>query len=299
MFIGIDLGGTKIEGAVLDEQRRVRFRERLPTNRDAGYSAIVARVAEMFRACCEVAGRIPPFVGIGTPGAVSVSDGRMKNCNTTCLNDQPLLEDLQRALGTTVLLENDANLFAWAEALCGAGRGYEFVFGVILGTGVGGGIVWRGQIWSGAQRLAGEWGHHRIALHGPECYCGQRGCVETLLSGPAVEAEALKERGVRAPLPDVVRAARSGEAAARRVLARFFENFGRALANVINILDPSCIVLGGGVSNIEELYTLGREAVARHVFGRDFATPILRHELGDSAGVIGAALLAAERERGG
>lgn len=297
MFIGIDLGGTKIEGVVLDDAYQVRFRERLPTRREEGYDHVVGRVAEMFAACCRAAGARPPVVGIGTPGAMRLVDGTMKNCNTTCLNGRPLQRDLEQALGCTVLLENDANLFAWAEALLGAARGYEVVFGVILGTGVGGGIVRRGEIWSGAHRLAGEWGHHRIVDDGPLCYCGNFGCVETLLSGPAVEAEAEKERGFRAPLAEVVRAARQGDVAAQRVMNRFLERFGRALANVINILDPSCVVLGGGVSNIDELYTLGREAVSRYVFGGEFCAPIVRHHLGDSAGVIGAALLAANYER--
>lgn len=296
MFIGIDLGGTKIEGAVLDAGYEVRFRERVPTRREEGYAQILARVQDIFARCCAVAGRTPPVVGIGTPGAVSVLTGRMKNCNTTCLNGKPLSADLAAALGTRVVLENDANLFAWAESRLGAARGYELVFGVILGTGVGGGIVWRGQIWSGAQRLAGEWGHHRVASDGPLCYCGQRGCVETFLAGPAVECAAERVRGVRASLAEVVRAARKGEAEARLVVEEFLDRFGRALANVIDILDPDCVVLGGGVSNIDELYTEGRAAVARYVFGGEFRTPLLRHQLGDSAGVIGAALLAAERE---
>ncbi|GBD24967.1 Fructokinase [bacterium HR30] len=296
MFIGIDLGGTKIEGVVLDDAYRVCFRERRPTRRHEGYDRIVEGVAEMFAVCCQAAGGRPPVVGIGTPGSVSLSDGTMKNCNTTCLNGRPLQRDLEQALGTKVVLENDANLFAWAEARLGAATGYEVVFGVILGTGVGGGIVWQGKIWPGAHRLAGEWGHHRIVEQGPPCYCGDYGCVETLIAGPAVEAYAEKERGFYAPLAEVVRAARQGEAGARRVIDHFLECFGRALANVINIVDPSCVVLGGGVSNIDELYTHGRDAVARHVFGGEFSAPILRHQLGDSAGVIGAALLAAESE---
>jgi fructokinase len=293
MFIGIDLGGTKIEGVVLDAQFEVRFRKRIPTQRDEGYERIVERVASMFALCCEAAGKRPDVVGIGTPGAVSLRDGAMKNCNTTCLNGRPLLRDLETALKTKVILDNDANLFTWAEALHGAARGYELVFGVILGTGVGGGIVYRGEIVRGAHRLAGEWGHPRIVNGGPRCYCGASGCVEMLISGPGVEAYAARERGFRAPLPEVVRAARAGEAAAARVLGRFLDRFGRALANVVNIVDPDCIVLGGGVSNVDELYTIGREAVVAYVFGGEFRAPILRHALGDSAGVIGAALLAA------
>lgn len=296
MFVGIDVGGTKIEGVVIDRQGEVRFRQRVPTLREEGYEAILARVAGLFERCCAAAGRRPPVVGVGTPGAVSLADGTMKNCNTTCLNGRPLPRDLAEALGTEVVVENDANLFAWAEARFGAGRGYELVFGVILGTGVGGGFVWRGEIVRGVQRLAGEWGHHRIATAGPRCYCGQQGCVETFLCGPAVEARAQQVRGVRASLAEVVSCARRGEPEARRVLEEFLDCFGRALANVVNIIDPSCIVLGGGVSNVDELYTAGRDAVARYVFGGEFRTPILRHQLGDSAGVIGAAMLAAAFE---
>lgn len=291
-WIGIDLGGTKVEGAVVREDGTVLFRHRLPTQRELGYDHVLRRVHEVYTRCAAEAG-VPPVVGIGTPGSESIRTGLMKNCNTTCLNGRPLRADLERQLGLPVVLENDANLFAWAEAMWGAACGYEWVFGVILGTGVGGGLVWRGRIWPGAQRIAGEWGHHRIAAEGEECYCGQRGCVETFLCGPALERRAAARRGVAAAVPEVVAAARRGEPAACAVLEEYLDCFGRALANVVNIVDPSCIVLGGGLSNIDELYTRGREAVARYVFNDGFDTPLVRHALGDSAGVIGAAMLAA------
>ncbi|HWP66148.1 MAG TPA: ROK family protein, partial [Candidatus Limnocylindria bacterium] len=185
--IGIDLGGTKIEGAVLDATGRTIARERVPTERERGYEAIVSRTAALVA-------RLRPHapgaasVGIGTPGSLSVRDGRLKNSNTTCLNGRPLRDDLERAIGLPVRMENDANCFAVAEAVYGAGRGHRVVFGVILGTGVGGGIVIDGVPWAGAQHIAGEWGHHRIDPAGPPCYCGQRGCVETYLSGPALAA---------------------------------------------------------------------------------------------------------------
>lgn len=291
-WIGIDLGGTKVEGAVVRENGEPVFRCRQPTERELGYEHVLHRVREVYLRCVAEAGR-PDVVGVGTPGSESVRSGLMKNCNTTCLNGRPLRRDLERQLGVPVVLENDANLFAWAEARWGAARGYEWVFGVILGTGVGGGLVGQGEIWSGRQHIAGEWGHHRIAVEGELCYCGQRGCVETFLSGPALERRAAARRGVAASAAEVVAAARSGESAARTVFDEYLDTFGRALGNVVNIVDPSCIVLGGGLSKIDELYTDGREALVRYVFNDGFDTPLLRHALGDSAGVIGAALLAA------
>jgi fructokinase len=215
----------------------------------------------------------------------------MKNSNTLCLNGQPLREDLERRLGIEVRLENDANCFALAEALAGAGRGARLVFGVIMGTGVGGGIVWNGQVWTGPQHLGGEWGHHRIDPGGPPCYCGQRGCVEAFIAGPAVERDYAAATGVQLGVPDIVARARTGEPASTEVFNRFLDRFGRSLANLVNILDPDVIVLGGGLSNIDELYTRGREAVRQYVFNDELRTPIVRNALGDSAGVIGAALL--------
>jgi fructokinase len=218
-------------------------------------------------------------------------DGTMKNCNTTCLNGRPLPQDLTERLGMTVYVENDANCFALAEAVAGAGRGAGLVFGVILGTGVGGGIVHRGELLSGPQHLAGEWGHHSIDPLGPACYCGQRGCVERFLAGPAVEAQYRERTGKAADMPAIVAAYRAGEPAATAVVQQFLDRFGRAVANLIDILDPDVIVLGGGLSNIDEVYTLGRDAVAGYVFNNELRTPLRRNLLGDSAGVIGAAML--------
>jgi fructokinase len=292
-WIGIDLGGTKVEGVVVGKGGEVFFRHRLPTERERGYEHVLQRVREIYERCVEVAG-VPPLVGIGTPGSESSRSGTMKNCNTTCLNGQPLRRDLEQMLRVPVVLENDANLFTWTEARFGAGQGARLVFGVILGTGVGGGIVWDGQIWRGAQHVAGEWGHHRLRDAGPVCYCGQRGCVETFLCGPAFERRAAELRGRIAPAAAVVAAARAGEEAAQRALQEYLDTFGRAFANVVNILDPDCIVLGGGLSNIDELYTGGREALCRYVFNDACSTRLVRHALGDSAGGIGAALLAAQ-----
>lgn len=288
--IGIDLGGTKIEGVVLDADHHPVFRQRIATESARGYEHILQRVIRVAEVCRRA---VPACkaIGIGTPGAVSSRDGTMKNCNTTCLNGRRLHEDLVERLGLAVCIENDANCFALAEAVAGAGRDAALVFGVILGTGVGGGIVHRGELLRGPQHLAGEWGHHSIDPAGPSCYCGQRGCVERLIAGRAVEEEYRAQTGRLTDMPRIVADYRAGEPAATEVFRRFLDRFGRAVANLIDILDPDVIVLGGGLSNIDELYTLGRDAVAGYVFNDELRTPIRRNRLGDSAGVIGAALL--------
>ena len=288
--LGVDLGGTKIEGVVLGEAQTPLVRERVPTESARGYEHILGRIGQVVERLrehapgCEV-------IGIGTPGAISARTGRIKNSNTACLNGRPLREDLQALLGLEVRIENDANLFALAEAVAGAGQGADVVFGVIMGTGVGGGIVVRGELLRGPQHLAGEWGHHSIDQAGPPCYCGQRGCVECYLSGPAVEEQYRQRSGMVLAMPGIAGAFRRGEADAVAVFGGFLDRFGRALANVIDILDPEVVVLGGGLSNLEELYTLGRDAVRRYVFNDELRTEMRRNVLGDSAGVIGAALL--------
>jgi fructokinase len=288
--IGLDVGGTKIEGVVLDADNRIVLRERVATEGAKGYAHILDRVAQIAEACRREAPECAA-IGIGTPGAISTRDGTMKNSNTACLNGRRLHEDLVGRLGVPVVLENDANCFALAEAVAGAGRDATLVFGVIMGTGVGGGIVYRGELWRGPQHLAGEWGHHVIDPAGPSCYCGQRGCVETFIAGPAVEKDYLRVNGTALSMAAIVAAYRRADAAALPVFQRFIDRFGRALANLIDILDPEAIVLGGGLSNIDELYTSGRDATARYVFNDELRTPIRRNQLGDSAGVIGAALL--------
>jgi fructokinase len=288
--VGIDLGGTKIEGVVLDDDGGVLVRERTATEAELGYEHIVARVGELATKLLRTAAECP-WVGVGTPGAVSSRSGRMKNCNTICLNGRDLPADLARQIGRPVRVENDANCFALAEAKRGAAAGADVVFGVILGTGVGGGIVCGGRLLAGLQHIAGEWGHHCIDPDGRECYCGRRGCAERYLSGPALEAEYEAAAGGAATASEIVARAADGDAAAGAVLARYFDRFGRALANVVSILDPDVVVLGGGLSNIDRLYRDGRDAVARYVFNDELRTPIVRHALGDSAGVIGAAML--------
>ena len=305
LTLGIDLGGTKIEAVVvrLGTEPEVLARVRVPTNRSEGYDAIVERTRQLAVDTAREAGlRDLPAVGVGMPGSVSLRSGQalVKNSNTTCLNGRPFRDDLARALDTRVSFANDANCFALAEATWGAGRGAKVAFGVILGTGVGGGIVLRDaagtlRTWEGAQGIAGEWGHVVLdPTHGSPCYCGRRGCIETYLSGPAFEAAYVARGGTPRSLAEIARCAREGEALARTLLEERVDVFGRALATVIDILDPDVVVLGGGASNLDMFTELGPAAVARWVFNDELTTRIVRHELGDSAGVYGAALLAAD-----
>jgi fructokinase len=291
--LGVDLGGTKTEAVVLrvrpDASPEVLARHRVPTERDEGYAHVIDTVADTIETVRRDAGvreAIP--VGIGMPGSLT-SAGLVKNSNTTCLNGRPFHDDLRARVGVPIEFDNDANCFALAEASLGAARGLDVVFGVIMGTGVGGGVVVRGRAWSGPQGIAGEWGHIPLEPRdGPACYCGRRGCVETYLSGPAIERRYASRTGESMALPDI---AASDSVEARATIDEALETFGRALAIVIDVLDPSAIVLGGGVSNIPAFYDRGREAVARWTFTDELTTPILKNALGDSAGVFGAAML--------
>ena len=289
--IGIDLGGTKIEGVVLDAQGKDLFRKRVETQQEKGYGHILNRIKGLHD---ELAAHIqyqPHTFGIGAPGVVSPRTGLMKNSNTLCLIGRPLKIDLERMLGREIEIQNDANCFAMAEALHGAGRGRKLVFGVIMGTGCGGGIVHKGEVITGPQAIAGEWGHMSIAPDGPLCYCGQRGCVETYISGGGLEARYAEQFGVKRSFKEIAQGYHAGDAKAAAFMKIFFRNFGRSLANLIDVLDPDVVVLGGGVSNFDALYTEGVAEIARYVFSDSLETPIVKHQLGDSAGVIGAALI--------
>lgn len=282
--IGIDLGGTKIEGICLDESLNVIQRKRIPTNQQNGYTSIISSIVSLIT---EISKNIDDFsIGICTPGAISKKTGLIQNSNTKCLIGMPLKEDLEKTLHHKVAMENDANCFAMAEAKMGAGVGFSVVFGVIMGTGVGGGIIIDGKIHHGRTNIAGEWGHHTLHQNGNSCYCGRRGCVETYISGPALEKRWTELTGKMQSLPDIVNNSQSTQ-----WKKEFLSNFGISLANVIDILDPDVIVLGGGLSNIDFLYTLGKNEVYDNVFSDQFDTPILKNMLGDSAGVFGAALL--------
>jgi fructokinase len=289
--IGIDLGGTKIEGVVLDPSGKEVIRKRIPTEREQGYQHILNRLKSIHdELMAAVPGR-PTTFGIGTPGALSPRTGLLKNSNTVCMNGQPVKADLEKLLGRKIEIQNDANCFAMAEALMGAGRGKKLVFGVIMGTGCGGGIVYKGEVFTGTQAIAGEWGHMSIDPQGPVCYCGQRGCTETFISGGGLENRYAEKHGMRRSLKDVERDYLAGEPKAAEFMREFFNHFGRALANLIDILDPDIVVLGGGVSNFPALYTEGVAAVRKYVFTDELETPIVKHQLGDSAGVLGAALV--------
>lgn len=291
MRIGIDLGGTKIEGVVLDNDGNERLRKRVSTRQSEGYHAILSDIAQLVRQLESGVGE-QCSVGIGTPGAISAVTGAMKNSNTTCMNGQPLLEDLQTLLNCPLRIANDANCFALSEALDGAGKGHDVVFGVIMGTGVGGGVVFKGQLHQGHQHIGGEWGHNILEQGGPDCYCGHKGCVETLISGPGFAADFHRHGGDQSLIAnDIVRLAAEGNEQAEAAMQRFFDRFGRAMAMVVNILDPDVIVLGGGLSNVERLYSEGRAQVARYAFNDEFITPILKNVHGDNSGVRGAAQL--------
>ena len=291
MRIGIDLGGTKTEGIVLDPGDAEIVRRRYPTPIDGGYPAILNAIVSLVDELEEHAGA-SCRVGIGTPGALSRKTGRLKNSNTTCLIDQPLQADLSALLKREIRMENDANCFALSEALDGAGRGQAVVFGMILGTGVGGGIVVNQQLLTGLQHITGEWGHNPLYPNGPRCYCGRRGCIETFLSGPALAAEYARRGGDPTTTAETIAAlAEDNDPLAQDVLSGFFNYFGQALATIINILDPHVVVIGGGLSCIDALYSRGREAAAQYVFNDEFATPIVSNINGDSAGVRGAAQL--------
>ena len=304
MRVGVDLGGSKLEVAVVDLDADagrcdILLRERQPTHQEEGYDAIVARVASSLRAACEErnldVARVP--IGVGMPGGVERRGGHVKNSNTPCLNGRPFRADLERALGRRLAFENDANCFALAEATFGAARAHRegLVFGVIMSTGVGGGLVFGGRVWGGPQGIAGEWGHHGVFAGRSDaraCYCGERGCLEAYASGPAVERHFVELGGAPQSATEIAALGASGDAVARAAIASLIEAFGRGLANVIDICDPSAIVLGGGLSKLDLLYGEGREETARRVFNDELTTPILRPTLGDSAGVIGAALVA-------
>jgi fructokinase len=288
--IGIDLGGTKTEGVILDPSGAETLRVRVPTD-PSSYEAVLGGIDGLYRRMTAAVDGAPHTLGVGTPGAVSRRTGLLKNSNTTCLNGRPVAGDLRARLGRDLAIENDANCFALAEALAGAGMKYRVVFGVILGTGCGGGIVVDGKVHGGRQSIAGEWGHTVIDPSGPRCYCGARGCVETFISGSGLEDRYAERAGTRRPVDEIVSAWRTGEPAAATAMDDFFARFGQAVANLIAVLDPDVIVLGGGLSNIDELYTRGVEEVRQRVFSDSLETPIVKHRLGDSAGVIGAALV--------
>lgn len=293
--IGVDLGGTKIEAIALAADGRELLRRRIPTPQ-GDYRATVAAVAALVEGLEQELGS-RGSVGVGIPGAESLADGLVKNANSTCLIGKPLKADLQARLQREIRLMNDANCFALSEAADGAGAGAEVVFGIILGTGVGGGIVVRGEALAGRNAIAGEWGHNPLPLPGPDdqplpaCYCGRAGCIETYLSGPALAADHAHRTGHSLAPAEIEHRAQAGDAACEATLARYEERLARSLAGVINVLDPDVIVVGGGLSNLRRLYLNVPRLWGRYVFSDQVTTRLLPPAHGDSSGVRGAAWL--------
>ena len=295
MRIGVDLGGTKIEGLALSAEGAVAARRRVPTPRD-DYTATLEAVARLVLDLEREAGG-PGTVGVGMPGAISPATGRVKNANSVWLNDRALAEDLQRLLPRPLRFANDANCFALSEASDGAAAGARAVFGVIVGTGVGGGLVIDGKVWTGPNAIAGEWGHNPLPWPeagewpGPPCYCGRTGCIETFLSGPGLARDHRQAGGADSEALAVAASAERGDAAARAALDRYEDRMARALAGVINVVDPDAIVLGGGMSNVGRLYANVPRRWGRHVFSDRVDTRLLPPAHGDASGARGAAWL--------
>lgn len=296
---GIDLGGTKIEGVVLKaaENPEVLFRERVPTEADKGYAHILAQIVKLVDKMINKMGYKPGHIGFATPGTLDPQLETMKNCNTTVMNGMPMKDDLERFLNVQVSLANDANCFALAEARLGVVKEKfphaRVVFGVIMGTGVGGGVVINNHVLNGLHGIAGEWGHNFLDESGGPCYCGKSGCVEKVLSGPALEEFYYYQKGDNKNLKEIATLAASGkDDAAVKTMSRLTYFFGKAISTVVNILDPDVIVVGGGVGNVEAIYSEGMKSLEQHIFNNKLETPVLKPLLGDSAGVFGAAFLA-------
>jgi len=284
--IGIDLGGTKTESILLDENLIVLERKRIPTPQN-DYQEIVKTISSLV---LDISKNISDFsVGVCTPGTISKQTGLIKNSNTQCLIGRSFKEDLEKNLGKKISMENDANCFAMAESTMGVAKKFNLIFGVIMGTGVGGGIVIDGKLHRGRTNIGGEWGHHTLHRNGNLCYCGKTGCAETYISGPSLEKRWTVLTGNSLSLPEIL--SNLDSEIGQKWKDEFLENFGYGLANVIDILDPDAIVLGGGLSNIDFLYTEGKQSVYSKVFSDLADTPIIKNKLGDSAGVFGAALL--------
>ncbi|MBX2966494.1 MAG: ROK family protein [Cyclobacteriaceae bacterium] len=298
---GIDLGGTKIEGVVMESAYGTDclFRDRVATEANRGYEHILNQVATLVDSMEAKAGYRAEKIGIGTPGTMDKHTGLFKNCNSTQLNSKPLQVDLEKKLGMKVITANDANCFALAETRLGIVKKKfaeaRVVFGVIMGTGCGGGIVIDNNVISGLHGVAGEWGHNFLDESGGVCYCGKKGCVENIISGPALERFYTEQTGQTLALKEIHARYREGrDPSAIKTVNRLHEMFGRALSVVVNILDPDVIVIGGGVGNISTLYDMGIERLKSYVFNDRFDTPVVMPLLGDSAGVFGAALLVEE-----
>lgn len=300
MLWGIDLGGTKIEGVILPSLNDITpvLRKRIDTEAYNGYEHVLNQIAELVKQMIDESGVTPSAIGIGTPGVVDPITMNMKNCNSVILNGQPLRADLEDLLGIDVVIANDANCFALAETHWGVVKqkcaDARVVFGIIMGTGVGGGIVIDGKVWNGKHGIAGEWGHNFLDDSGGPCYCGKNGCVETVLSGPGLQRFYTSLTGESITLKEIMkRHAAGNDDAAHKTLERLAHYFGKAVSVVTNLLDPDVIVVGGGVGNIDTIYTEGYDWLKYFIFNNGVTVPVLKPTLGDSAGVFGAAALVA------
>lgn len=298
---GIDLGGTKIEGIILEskENPETICRLRIPSGAEKGYEHVTGQIMQLIEMMQKSSGLKPERLGMATPGISDPLTQTMKNCNSVCLNGMPLKSDMEKMLGIPIELANDANCFALAETLYGIVKDErpdaKVIFGVIMGTGVGGGIVIDNKVWNGKQGIAGEWGHNMLEEGGEPCYCGKNGCVEITLSGSALEKYYKKISGNTLTMKEIAEYHTEGkDVYATQTINRLTTMFGKAISTVVNILDPDAIVIGGGVGNIDALYTDGLKELKKHIFNNRVETVLLKPKLGDSAGVFGAAGLVAE-----
>lgn len=296
---GIDLGGTKIEGVILQQEQISKpvVRTRIDTESSKGYGHIIAQIAKLVDMMKEQSGLKPEKIGFGTPGVLDPVLQTMKNCNSTALNGMPLKKDLESGLQVPVELANDANCFALAETRWGVVKEKsphaQLVFGIIMGTGVGGGIVVNNRVWNGRHGIAGEWGHNFLDESGGACYCGKTGCVETVISGPATERFYEALTGEKISLREISKRYNENDRAAKQTIDRLCDFFGKAISVVVDILDPDVIIIGGGVGNVDALYASGVDALEKYIFNNRVDVPVLKPVLGDSAGVFGAAALVA------
>jgi fructokinase len=289
--VGIDLGGTKIECIIINYKNEEVWRKRIPTEQEKGYNVILENIRSLYSDAVLRINKEEHTLGIGIPGTISNKTKLIKNSNTQCLNNKLFKQDIIQVLNHNAEIQNDANCFTFAEAILGAGVGKNLVFGVIMGTGCGGGISINGKIYSGIQGIAGEWGHMQINPEGPKCYCSKKGCVETYISGSGIQKLFEKKYEIHKTMQEITIGYRNGKTDCSEMFKQFIKYFGIALSNVINILDPDIVVLGGGLSNIDELYTVGIDEVKKNIFSDSFETKIVKNYLGDSSGVIGAALI--------
>ncbi|MFT5206626.1 MAG: fructokinase [Candidatus Omnitrophota bacterium] len=296
--IGIDLGGTKCEGVILNQANKEVYRERVPTHQENGYQAILMTVQTLYNKLVQQLRGASHTIGIGTPGSISPKSGLMRNSNTLALNDKDLLNDLNDLIKHDLIVENDANCFTLAEALLGEFKSDKLTFGVILGTGCGGGFVRDKRLMTGLTGNSGEWGHSSIDPDGPDCYCGKKGCVETYISGGGAQNRYFEMTGHQATMEEIIQGYRDQKPPATEFMKQYFNWFGRALSNVVNIIDPDIIIIGGGLSNMREIYNEGQTAFEQCIFSDYYPNKIQKNSLGDSAGVLGAAMLHTYKSKG-